>query len=101
MDSLDLPCPGLDWTLDWTGLDWTGLWTGPWISVFSLYPACCFCCFLSFLVLVDCSGEPVSSVGNLLAQWGTCRLSGEPVGLVGSLLAILPCLLFCSLVGTT
>ena len=81
MDSLDLPCRGLDLGLD------PGPWTRPWISVFSLYPACCFCCFLSFLVLVDYSGEPVSLVGNLLAQWGTCWLSGEPVGSVGNLSA--------------
>ena len=60
MDSLDLPCHGLDSRLDPRldpGLD-------PRVDPRFL---CYFCCFLSFLVLVDYSGEPVSLVGNLLA----------------------------------
>jgi len=61
IDSLDLPCHGLDSRLD-PGLDPRFL-----CFLYILYPVCYFCCFLSFLVLVDYSREPVSLVGNLLA----------------------------------
>ena len=61
IDSLDLPYRGLDSRLD-PRLD-------PRFPCFLyiLYPVYYFCCFLSFLVLVDYSREPVGLVGNLLA----------------------------------